>query len=244
MAARWKKRLKQLWARRPRLGRGARTAINMSIIAVILLYAWGIAGYPLFFPTLEFRRLERQNLLPRGEIVFSVTPIVINNQYHGGRVGKRSDSAFQMTGTWRVSASEDWAVAGHLDPDWLYIYPRGEGPDPVPLLETVITGYPLRACEPLLFLDMPEGTSPFLPDGPGRAEVEIGPFEYEGKTVHLTSTGMDLGHGVWLFLLDVEGISIRSVDWYAGAPYVLRAYGGLDGELMLEQEGTIPKGAP
>lgn len=242
MAARWKKRLKQLWARRPRLGRGARTVINLAIIAVILLYAWGIAGYPLFFPTLEFRRLERRLLLPRGEIVFSVTPIVINNQYHGGRVGP-SGSAFQMTGTWRVSVSEDWVVAGHLDPDWLYIYPRGEEADPVPLLETVITRN-LRTCEPLLFLDMPEGTSPYLPDGPGRAEVEIGPFEYEGRTVRLMGEGMDLGRGVWLFPLDVDGISVRGADWYAGAPYVLRAYGGLDGELILEQEGTIPKGVP
>ena len=247
MAARWKKRLKQLWARRPHLGRGARTAINLVVIAVILLYSWGLAGYPLFFPALEFKRLVRTNLAPEGETVFSVTPVVINGRYYGGRTKPRDGSTgVQLTHAWRVSATENWVVAGNLDLDWLGVYPRGEGADPVPLsLETVMATYPdLHMCELLLILDMPVGTSPFLPDGPGRAEVEIGPFEYEGRTNHLSGKGTDLGDGVWLFALNSENVIARGLDWYAGAPYVLRAYSGLDGGLILEQEGTIPKGVP
>ena len=243
----WKTRLKRLWARRPRLSRGQKTAINLAIITVILLYIWGLFGYPLFFPDLEFQRLVRTNLAPEGETVFSVTPVVINGRYYGGRVKPRDGSTgVQLTHAWRVSATENWAVAGNLDFNWLSVYPRGEGADPVPLsLETVMATYPdLHMCELLLFLDMPVGTSSFLPDGPGRAEVEIGPFEYEGRTVHLTGAGTDLGGGVWLFALNSESVIARGLDWYAGAPYVLRAYSGLDGELILEQEGTVPNRLP
>ena len=129
LTTRWKERLKQIWARRPRLGRGPRTAVNLAIITVILLYVWGMAGYPLFFPTLEFRRMERQHLLPKSEIVFSATPA----PFYSGVELELNGGTIDLRGTWRVGASENWAVVMGDNTKYLYHYPRGNGPDPVPM---------------------------------------------------------------------------------------------------------------
>lgn len=57
----WRKRL-------PRLSRGWRIVRNLALTLVCLYALWARAGYPLPTAELEFRRLERKNLLPCSEI--------------------------------------------------------------------------------------------------------------------------------------------------------------------------------
>lgn len=54
--------------RLPRLSRGWRTVRNLAVVLVCLYVLWARAGYPLPTAELEFRRLERENLLGRSEI--------------------------------------------------------------------------------------------------------------------------------------------------------------------------------
>lgn len=54
--------------RLPRLSRGWRIIRNLAVALVCLYALWARAGYPLPTPELEFRRLERENLLGRSEI--------------------------------------------------------------------------------------------------------------------------------------------------------------------------------
>lgn len=65
-----KKKWRELWSRRPRLGRGGRTVRNLLLTAALALMIWGQYGCPLPTAEIEFRRLERQYLLPRSEIVY------------------------------------------------------------------------------------------------------------------------------------------------------------------------------
>lgn len=220
----WKKWPKQLWDRRPRPGRGARTAINMSIIAVILLYVWGLAGYPLFFPTLEFRRLERQCLLPKSEIVFSATPHMFDSSVELELNGE----TVILRDTWRVGASENWAaVMGfyrkYSNMKYFYYYPRGDGPDPVPLPSGYLLAYRydqgFTGYLPLLFLDIPQRAV--------RAEVEMDIAE---TACHRAGEGAYQGNGVWLFALETPE---------EGASYTLRAY-AQDGGLLGHWTGTVP----
>lgn len=64
MKDRWLK----LWRSRPRLGRGWRTVRNLAVVLACLYALWARADYPLPTAKMEFRRLERQNLLPPSEI--------------------------------------------------------------------------------------------------------------------------------------------------------------------------------
>lgn len=65
-----KKKWRELWFSRPRLGRGGRTVRNLLLTAALALMIWGQYGCPLPTAEMEFRRLERQYLLPRSEIVY------------------------------------------------------------------------------------------------------------------------------------------------------------------------------
>lgn len=63
-----KNRWLRLWRSRPRLSRGWRTVRNLAAVLICLCVLWARAGYPLPTAELEFRRLERQNLLPPSEL--------------------------------------------------------------------------------------------------------------------------------------------------------------------------------
>ena len=65
--------LKQMWLRRPRLNRIWATVLNFLIVGIVSIHLWWMAGYPLFNAELEFRRMERTNLMPRSEILFEYT---------------------------------------------------------------------------------------------------------------------------------------------------------------------------
>ena len=231
MTARWKKRLKQLWTRRPRLTRGQKAVRNLLLLLPILLYWWGECGYPLFSPTLEFRRLERQYLMPKSEIVFSATPHIFEKTVEVELNGEM----VMVSGVRKVGASENWAAIMSYDSNkYLYRYPRGDGPDPVPLSMGYLLAYQpdqgFTTYLPLLLLDVPQGAV--------RTEVEMD-IPGEEKTYHRAGEGTDQGSGVWLFGLDTPEDSGWSDRWYDGASYTLRAY-ALDGSLLGLWTGTVP----
>ena len=61
----------------------------------------------------------------------------------------------------------------------------------------------------------------------------------ERAFVQRKAAGYDLGDGIWLFPMDTPEESFPR-DWYTGASYTLRLYGG-DGALLLEREGVLPE---
>lgn len=63
------KTLERLWARRPRLSRGQKTARNLLLSGLFVLWFWGVTGYPLPTVEMEFRRAERQHMMPNGAII-------------------------------------------------------------------------------------------------------------------------------------------------------------------------------
>lgn len=64
----WKKR-------RAGLSRKGRILRNLLLSLLLVLPLWWMADCPLGIPALEFHRLERENLVPRGKIFFSAVPL-------------------------------------------------------------------------------------------------------------------------------------------------------------------------
>ncbi len=230
-----KKKLKGLWSRRPRLGRGGKTARNLLLTLALAALVWGQFGYPLPTAELEFRRLERQNLLPRSEIVFTA-PRGTNN------LEPKNGPAFTLYGRWVVGTQGKRAVAGYLQGKWsrIDVFPLNDGPSPIPLpignvgwieraeSERGIDSIP-HIWPALLFLEMPQAAR-------GELTVDV---TYMEEDYHRISEGWDLGDGVWLFALEPPESSY-SGDWYQGGSYTLTLYRE-DGSLLLERSGTIPR---
>ena len=230
-----KKKLKGLWSRRPRLGRRGKTVRNLLLTLALSVLVWGQCGYPLPTAEMEFRRLERQNLLPRSEIVFTA-PRSTND------LEPKNGPAFALFDRWAVGTRGRRAAVGYLDGKWsqIDVFPLNDGPSPVPLpmghvswieraeSERGIDSIP-HIWPALLFLEMPEAA---------RGELVLDVTYWE-KDYHRMSEGWDLGDGVWLFVLEPPESSY-SVDWYQGGRYTLALYRA-DGSLLLEQSGTIPR---
>ena len=139
-------------------------------------------------------------------------------------------------------AQGGWTVWGA----GLSVFPVGEGPSPVPLPRTTLSGIreewdgetpygvPFSAG-PMLFLQMPEeavrGTLEIWEEQPGEDGTRTAPLECR---LH------PLEAGIWLAALEAEVTAVDAWQPYLGAPYTLRLYGE-DGGLLLEQRGTIPE---
>ena len=212
-----KKKWRELWFSRPRLGRGGRTVRNLLLTAALALMIWGQYGCPLPTAEMEFRRLERQYLLPRSEIVYQT------GFWHIGDVGRIKDQAYAAT---------LYAPGKHM----MSVIPLGEGPTPIPI-NSVIAWVPepgktwMSGCN-LLFYQIPGETT--------RGELDVDTVLLGGERfARYAQEGICLEEGLWLFSMkSPEGAYPR--DWYAGASYALRLYGE-DGELLLEREGVLPE---
>lgn len=122
--------------RLPRLSRGWRIVRNLAVVLVCLYALWVRAGYPLPTAELEFRRLERENLLGRSEIQG-----ILKGDYNRRTV---------------FGTQGDQVLVSHYDTRALGFWPREEsGPTLVPVSE--FNPYPNK----LLFAaaDLPEGTA-------------------------------------------------------------------------------------
>lgn len=170
--------------------------------------------------------------------MFSATPDLFDSSVELELNGETAT----LSDTWRVGASENWvAVMGYYrkysDMKHFSYYPRGDGPDPIPLPSGYLLSYQrdqgFTSYLPLLFLDVPREAV--------RVELEM---DIEETPCHRAGEGTDQGNGVWLFALEAPEEGGWSDRWYEGASYILRVYGRLGDELILEQEGTVPNRLP
>lgn len=228
-----KKRLMQMWKRRPRLGRRGKIARNLLVSLLLLLYIWGQFEYPLPFLTWEFRRLERVNLMPRSELLFA------------GRASKDTWESggyfFQVSRDMFLGRTPEGittAVLGYAafprrtGDEMIDRYTLEEGPCPAPFgfgLGYLSGEGDFGFVSPLGFLQVPPETA--------QAELTVD-LVYRDVPYHWSGPGFSVGNDVWMFPLDTpeDGYSNH---WYCGANYVLRLYRG-DGSLLLEKEGAIP----
>ena len=227
-----KKTWRALWARRPRLGRGGRTVRNLLLTAALVLMIWGQYGCPLPTAAMEFRRLEGQYLLPRSEIVYQSRIWRSGVHEVETRQGTLSMFAPLVVG---VSKDQVRAAAVYGPRSLLEVFPLEAGITPVPVRGTLVDDPGDMWVWSVLFLNVPEGAVR------GELDLEGGRArrEEERAFVQRKAAGYDLGDGIWLFPMDTPEESFPR-DWYTGASYTLRLYGG-DGALLLEREGVLPE---
>ena len=185
---------------------------------------------------MEFRRLERQYLLPRSEIVYQTGFWNIGNVEEIKSRDGTYLSVFQpfVAGTIKdqVYAATLYAPGKHI----MNVVPLGKGPTPIPI-NSVIAWVPepgktwMSGCN-LLFYQIPGETT--------RTELDVDTVLLGGERfARYAQEGICLEEGLWLFSMkSPEGA--YSQDWCAGASYALRLYGE-GGELLLEQEGVLPE---
>lgn len=223
---------------RPGLSRGWRIARNLAAVALLLTALWASCGFPLPTVEMEFRRLERQCLLPRSEIVYQT------GVWSTGDVREVKDKAgvgLAVFDTFVVGITEETVcvanLGGRMRLGPIAVFPLETGAVPVPLsYVTVVSlggqseGLHMSGCN-LLFLQVPGETS--------RAELDMDTVLLGGERFARSAReGICLKDGLWLFPLgDPEGG--YSGDWYEGASYALRLYGA-DGALLLEKKGVLP----
>ena len=250
LRARWEQSALKAWAEgKLRLSRGKKLAVNLAVILVVCLWLWGLAGYPLPTAEMEFRRLERQALLPRSQIVFATpefqrSTLAISG--HHRTVTALDGTELTLNGRWLVGVTEGRATVALVgwsgrDRSIWTIPLRENGPTLLPLdgmargywvEEGSMPGgyrYDYRNFVPLLVLNAPEGA----------ARLEAAVTDEAGDVWE--GLGWDLGNGVWMLAVECPQDSFFG-DWYQGCAYTLRLYGG-DGALLEEQEGTVPKAA-
>ena len=229
-----KKAWQILWARRPRLGRRGRTVRNLVLSIVLATMVRGQYSCPLPTVEMEFRRLERQYLLPRSEVAYQSG---FWSSGGGGDIKSRDGTYLSVFEPLIVGVTEDRGYSvtlrrpgGHD----MTVISLGEGPAPVPVNGTVA-----RVPEPgrtwmsgcnLLFLRVPQETA--------RAELDVDATLWDDERfTRRAQEGLCLEDGVWLFSLEPPEGGYPG-DWYEGAMYTLRLYRE-DGGLLLERNGVI-----
>lgn len=199
------------------------------IWSVFLIFGiWLRMGYPLPTAELEFRRMERQNLLPRSEIVFN------SEKDCPLRWRELPELDFGYYDDVMVGAGDGYACIYGPEYNIVRTYHLAEGAVPVPMYDITAHWMPLPGFieygTPLLFLQVPEEAD--------RALVEIEAEDHEGRELRYQGEGWRLAPGRWMFAA-APGDSF-SGDWYAGGSYTLTLY-RTDGSLLLEKSGTLPE---
>lgn len=225
------------------LTRKRRIALDLSLAVLVLAVTWYSANYPLYGEA-AFRRLEKQNLLAPGEIVF----------HQGRSLGPAISSAARLTKEVFISLGEDWAAVGYLDGHGDYIYWKEVGPSAYTMVQVSDTWMetwtlePGPAVVPLLFpvRSPAKGEEEIL--GWGAAAVRLPP-ETAGGRLHLTGrdgqehilTGSLQGEGtLWFWEIDtkfqIEGYYYTDNRYVLGEPWMP----GLDYTLELSgQDGAV-----
>ena len=252
----WEQSALKAWTERKiRLSRGKKLALNLVIILLAGGWLWGLAGYPLPTLEMEFRRLERQYLAPRSELVFAVT----EPEHYGFVVSPNDKTATALDGTeismenWQfVGVTEHLAVVAEMAQKGVGGYDSGleryvrdgtplllpmGGSQWSPLRGYWITeerkvgevNYIYHGMTPLVLLDAPEETQ--------RAEVSLELYTGE-EILPYEAVCWDMGGGVWLVGAFREDEA--RPDRFAGGAYTLRLYDGA-GVLLLEREGNVPE---
>lgn len=216
----------------PRLGRGGKIVRNLVLAAGLALVIWAQYGCPLPTLEMEFRRAERENLLPPSEIVLSTGRITVAHSH------EPYDPVPKVTQEQILGLGDDYAVAFWQNSSlrgaselvcWSFEEQEGQV-KLVPLRHAVSDtrdeNWPEReSCVAVAALELPEGTA----RGEMTVEAEEGLYQEESEV---------LERNLCLFAFQSR-LSSYSYDWVQGLPYTLRCYDEA-GKLLLEQTGTVP----
>ena len=228
MRGKWK----QLWRCRPRLNRKWAAVRNLLVAGIVGIHLWWMAGYPLFDTGLEFRRMERTNLMPRSGILFSISE-------EGEQV--------RLLDGWKVEMNERWVVGesgGYATVALIYKNAANQWIRRIPIQEEGITLVPL--CDKNCYLygrggyadyyterNIYKNYSPVLllnvPEEAESGEIYIQDYSYGGICLRYESH-----RGGWMALLEEA-----APDRVLGMHYTLKLYRA-DGTLVLEQDGIVP----
>lgn len=216
----------------PKLGRGGKIVRNLVLAAGLALVIWAQYGCPLPTLEMEFRRMERKNLLPASEILLTTGRITVAHSHEPyNPVPKVTQE--QILGLGEDYAVAFWQSSSLRGANELVCWPFEEQPGQVklaPLLyavsDTRNEDWPEReSCVAVAALELPEGTV----RGEMIVEAEEGIYQEESEV---------LEHNLCLFAFQSR-LSSYSFGWVRGLPYTLRLYDAA-GELLLEQTGTVP----
>lgn len=224
--------MKQWWKRLGRkldgISRQKKTAVNLTLCAVLLLLIWTRFGCPLPSLEMEFRRVERINLLPRSEIIFSDEGRGRSYTREGEdrSVSMHQPSFLGIAGERVTVAAHD--IAGRWTAD---TYPLEEGPTPAPFRYAHAVLFRPGVVEfvfPMMFVNVPEETA--------RGEFSLA-LSYREEGYGWSGQGWDTGNGTWLFPVETPSTGYGDY-WWAGGSYTLKLYRA-DGSLLLEKSGTL-----
>lgn len=221
------RKLKKLWARRPRLSRGWQIARNLAAAVLLGALCWAAAGYPLPTAEMEFRQLERRNLLPQSEIIFD------SRKDAPLRWRDLPDLSFSWLELIVGVEGDRVHVADLQQFSTMKVWPLEEGITPVPLYSiSVIDRRPgiQEHGVALLFLNVPAEAE--------QAKIEIDAVGCEGEILRYQGEGWRLAPGRWMFCA-YPGSEFYG-DWYANGNYTLRLYGA-DGSPLPGRSGIIPE---
>lgn len=227
-------------------------ALNLLLVALAGVVFWARAGYPLPTAEMEFRRLERQYMVPESEILL---------------LSEREDDTFQVPGGPEITIEDQWVVGvtetqvysanlqrGRMivqdKTEGVVLVPFGDAPGlwntnaywvtegDIPIEEGGGYRYTHHNFVPVAALDLPEGAASGMlqVSQPGETLEELDDVGDTGNREQpLAGGGWDMGNGLWLFhVMDSEGGGI----WEIGEFYRLRLFDA-EGTLILEQEGQF-----
>ena len=263
LRTRWEQSALKAWAEgKLCLSRGKKLVFNLVIIALAGVWLWGLAGWPLPTAEMAFRRLERQCLVPRSELVFAAT----EPERYQFVVSSNDKTVTALDGTeismdnWQfVGVTEHLAVVAEVAQKGVGGYDSGLEHyvrDGTPLLLPLgkdqwsplrgywITeeqkpgevNYTYHGMTPLVLLDVPEEARRVGLSLELHTGVETLPYETEALPYEAVC--WDMGGGVWLVGAFREDEA--RPDRFAEGSYTLRLYDEA-GTLLLEREGAIPE---
>ena len=220
-----------------------RLAFHLPIYALCLLLIWLCSGYALPTAEQEFRRMERTNLLPPGEIVFAANEKsgdLLYTSWSDRSVYALDGTELHLRDRWFVSLGESHAAVGRVEnADWdrdLWWVPLEEsGPTLLPFQVggydgsgywatvdySYVTAYTYYNFFSLLLVNVPAEAA--------RVEITV---EQEG--ISTTGPGWDMGGGVWLLTPDDS----LPYDPNIKRTYTYRLFRA-DSSLLLERSGII-----
>lgn len=216
------KKLCQKWKNRRKPSRAVRVLRNVLIGLLLIPVIWAMMDYPL--PReMQFRRMERANLMPESEIVYQ--------DEEGNVVGVRGNTV--VCGSIRGANPGDWEYRR---------YEIGEEPTPIPLVAPHMNYYVRNGAHNRILIFNP-------PEQADRVELEIETDYYRPYTVKtncsvITQTGLFLmtfsfDENDGDFLPNLPDLLSNGNTHY---PYKLRFY---HGDAMIgEWKENLPVGVP
>lgn len=210
-----------------RLGRRGKIVRNLLLVVLLWVGIWIHYGAPYPTAELELRRLERENILSSGEIVF----------WHEG-TGERSAHMIRVSEDRVISSAY---ICGGGESKGIAVYPRMEGPMPVMLqlhLGREDEEGIVRWGEGLVLIQTPEEAA--------IAELEIQWAHWQGPKGGGAFRESRREDGTFCFWFDPDAVDVNGepigFNWsLEGEAYILRLYRE-NGSLLEEREGYIPKG--